>query len=110
MEEITEKNTISKLREKNEQRLRNMVEQAPVAMCVFIGADFTVEIVNEKMITLWGKSREEVLGKPIFECLPEAKNQGFEKVLSNVYNTGQRYSAHGTLFWLKGIEFIIHFR
>ena len=34
-------------------------------------------------------------GKPLFEALPEAKGQGFEELLKNVYTTGKTYTAYG---------------
>jgi PAS domain S-box-containing protein len=52
-----------------------------------------VEIANERMFELWGKSAEQMLGKPIFEGLPEARNQGFENLLDNVFTTGETFKA-----------------
>jgi hypothetical protein len=42
---------------------------------------------------LWGKEPWEVLGKPIFEGLPEAKNQGLEALLQHVFTTGETFKA-----------------
>ncbi|HVF80896.1 MAG TPA: PAS domain-containing protein [Flavisolibacter sp.] len=77
----------------SELNFRNMVLQAPVAMCVLKGPDHVVEIANTLMYELWGKKEEDILGKPQFEGLPEAKDQGFESLLHNVYTTGQRFVA-----------------
>jgi two-component system sensor histidine kinase VicK len=91
--ETTEK-VLNQLRlSESDQNLRNMVEQAPVAICVLKGRLHEVEIANEKMIQLWGKTREEVMHKPIFTGLPEAKEQGLEELLDNVFLTGKRYLA-----------------
>jgi PAS domain-containing protein len=38
----------------SEKRLRNIVLQAPVAMCILLGPDHVIEIANEAMIQLWG--------------------------------------------------------
>lgn len=78
----------------SEENLRNMVLQAPVAMCIMLGPDHVVEVANELMIELWGKPRENVIKKPIFEGLPDAKEQGLEALLSNVYATGQTFRAN----------------
>ena len=43
----------------------------------------------------WGKPPEELLNKPLFQGLPEAKGQGFEELLDNVYSTGETFSAYG---------------
>ncbi|MEJ7626465.1 MAG: PAS domain-containing protein [Ferruginibacter sp.] len=77
----------------SEQNLRNTILQAPVAMCMFKEPDHVVKLANERMFELWGKPAEDVMNKPIFEGLPEAKNQGFEELLDGVYNTGQNFSA-----------------
>lgn len=79
---------------KSEQNLRNTILQAPVAMCIFKGPDYVVEIANERMFQFWGKEAEAVLGKPIFEGLPEVKGQGFEELLNSVYTTGVTVKAY----------------
>lgn len=82
---------ISRTRSLVEQQLRNVFAQSPVAITIFRGADFKVEMANELMLELWGKTREQVLNKPIFEGLPEAAGQGLEAILANVYHTGERF-------------------
>ncbi|RZM08650.1 MAG: PAS domain S-box protein, partial [Pedobacter sp.] len=93
MEDITTRNQIRVALAESERNLRNLVEQAPVAMCVLKGRDHTVDIVNEKMLQLWGKSKEEVQCKPIFLILAELNGQGLDELLESVYSTGQRYTA-----------------
>jgi hypothetical protein len=73
-----------------EQNLRNIILQAPVAMCILLGENYVVEIANERMYEVWGTTAVQVLGKPIFEGLPEASGQGFETLLAKVYQTGER--------------------
>lgn len=72
--------------------LRSMIMQAPVAICIMKGANFVVEIANEKVLEIWG-TNSLIIGKPIFDGLPEARGQGFEELLQNVYHTGKRYTA-----------------
>lgn len=79
--------------ERSEQNFRNMVKQAPVAMCILIGPKHVVEVANDHIIQLWGKAPEEVMNKPIFEGLPDARGQGLEDLLENVYNRGEAYRA-----------------
>lgn len=94
MEDVTEKNKYRQTLTENERNLRSLIEQAPVAMCVLKGPQHTVEIVNEKMVRLWGKNRDEVMFKPMFDALPEARQQGLEELLDRVYTTGERFTAH----------------
>ena len=78
----------------SETNFRNMILQAPVAMCVLKGPNRVVEIANAHMYELWGRPEIELLHRPLFEGLPEAKNQGFEKLLEDVYTTGTRFVAN----------------
>lgn len=93
MEDITEKNKARQALAEQEKNLRNLVEQAPVAMCVMKGPLHRVEIANERMIRLWGKPRETVMRQPIFDGLPDARGQGLEELLDSVYATGRRFTA-----------------
>jgi PAS domain S-box-containing protein len=86
-------NTVKTLEESN-RRFFNDIMQAPVAMCFFRGKDHVVEIANEMMLELWGKLKDEVINKPIFEALPEVKNQGLEELIDKVYTTGEKFIAY----------------
>ncbi|HVW15385.1 MAG TPA: ATP-binding protein [Mucilaginibacter sp.] len=79
----------SRLKE-SEANIRNLIMQAPVAMCLLTGPDFVIDIINDSFIAIWGKDRS-VLGKPIMEALPEMKGQPYPDFLKYVYNTGQTY-------------------
>jgi PAS domain S-box-containing protein len=81
--------------EESERNLHNTIIQAPVAMCIFKGRNYKVEIANERMLEIWGITADAVLLKPIFEALPEAKGQGLEKLLDKVYTTGETFTANG---------------
>ena len=76
-----------------ERQFRMMVEQAPVAMALFSGPQFVITMANEMVLAFWGRTREQVMDKPLFEALPEASNQGFEDLLMGVYTTGKRFIA-----------------
>jgi PAS domain S-box-containing protein len=92
--DVTEKVLAKRQLEESERNLRHVIEQSPVAMCLFRGPKFVVELSNERMFDIWGRSKEEIIGKPIFEGLPEAKDQGFEEALERVYTTGETFSAY----------------
>lgn len=91
--DITERKNAEKITKESEENLRNTILQSPIAMCIFKGPDYVVELANERMYELWGRSEKDILNKPIFEGLPEAKAQGFEALLEGVYTTGQTFSA-----------------
>ena len=93
IETTTKKKATEALEESND-RFRNNIMQAPVAMCVFRGENHIVEIANDQMIQLWGTELEKVINKPIFEALPEVQNQNLEILLDNVYQTGEKFIAN----------------
>ncbi|KQS91817.1 ATP-binding protein [Chryseobacterium sp. Leaf394] len=74
----------------SEKRFRTMVEQSPVAMASLKGKDFTVDMVNDGVLAIWGKDRS-VIGLPLRSALPELENQPFIDILTNVYDTGSAF-------------------
>lgn len=84
-------NTINEkhLRQLRNEQLKTLFERAPVAMCILKGPEFIIEVANDKMFEIWGKS-ESITNKPLFEGVPEARNQGFDELLTGVYTTGKR--------------------
>ncbi|RAI78690.1 PAS domain-containing sensor histidine kinase [Spirosoma telluris] len=78
--------------QESEQRFRNLIEEAPVAISLFVGPDMVVELPNEAMLKFWGKG-DSVIGKPLREGVPELVGQPFLQILDTVYTTGVEYSA-----------------
>lgn len=67
--------------------------KVPFAICLIHRKNFTIQLVNERQEKIWGKSSNEVLGKPLFELFPEVSSQGFEKILNDVLNNGTPYEG-----------------
>jgi PAS domain S-box-containing protein len=95
VQSLIEINQTKILLEQSERNLRNVILQAPVAMCILKGSEHVVEIANERMLELWGKAAGDIVAKPLFLGLPEAKDQGFEDLLNNVYTTGMTFTSPG---------------
>lgn len=74
--------------EQSERNFRSMILQSPVAMCILLGPEHNIDIANDQMIQLWGKPREQVMGKPMFDALPDSRDQGLESLLSDVFHKG----------------------
>ncbi|MFD1604429.1 PAS domain-containing protein [Flavobacterium artemisiae] len=91
--DVTDLNLAKIKVEQTQKNFRNLILQAPVSMCLLLGPEHRVEVANESMINLWGKEEEEVMNKPIFEALPDAKAQGLEELLDHVYATGETFTA-----------------
>ncbi|WP_373513037.1 ATP-binding protein [Persicitalea sp.] len=75
----------------SENRFQHLIRQAPVAIALFDGPEFVIELANERVLEFWGRTREQVMHKPLFEALPEASGQGFEELLTEVFNTGNPF-------------------
>jgi PAS domain S-box-containing protein len=73
-----------------EKEFRTMVMQSPIAMSIFRGRDYVIEIANKTMQEdIWRKDFIEVEGKSVLEVFPELREQKYEKLLDNVMNTGK---------------------
>jgi PAS domain S-box-containing protein len=90
--DVTDLNVAQQKLQESERTLRNLILQAPVAMCIFRGKDYIVEIANDRMLEIWGKSAEEVINKSTFEANPEGRGQGYEQILENILTTGERFT------------------
>jgi PAS domain S-box-containing protein len=67
---------------------KEIILQAPVPIFIVEGAEFIITLSNEKNLEKWQRTKEEVLGKPLFEVFPEGKTQPFIDFLSDVYQRG----------------------
>lgn len=99
--EVTDLNRAKQKIEESERNLRNIILQAPMATCIYRGEQYVIEIANNAMFDFWGVEPDVVLNKPLFEALPEVRNQGFEEILNNVRNTGIPFIANEMLATLK---------
>lgn len=92
--EVTDVVTAKQKIEQSERNLHNMILQAPVAMCIMLGPEHVITVANTLMIELWGKPGQDVMNKPVFDALPDARHQGLEDVVNRVYTLGETYSAN----------------
>ncbi|MGA9639259.1 PAS domain S-box protein [Flavobacterium sp.] len=77
----------------SETNLKLMILQAPIAIAIFREENYVVEIANENALKLWGRTKEEIVGKSIFTTMPELLPQGIKELLDEVKNTGNRFAA-----------------
>ena len=92
--DVTDLNLAKQKIEQNEQNLHNMILQAPVAMCILSGLKHIITVANPLMLEIWGKPVREVMYKPVFEALPDAREQGLEQVMADVYSSGKAFRAN----------------
>lgn len=92
--DVTDLNVAKQRLEQSEQNLRNMILQAPVAMCMFKGPEYVIEIANDSMIDIWGNPTTDFMHQPVFEALPHTRDQELEKSIYEVYTKGITYRAY----------------
>lgn len=80
----------------SEKKVRRLFEQTPVGIAVFKGKDFIVEMANEVILQYWGRTLEQVSGKPLWAVLPEIRAQGIDRITKEVYKTGISYRSPET--------------
>ena len=85
--EVTEQITARKLIDYAEKRFDLMFSISPFAFSILKGKEMIVTVANDSIIQIWGKGND-VIGKGLFEILPEVITQGFPKLIDDVFTTG----------------------
>ena len=70
--------------------------QAPALIAVLRGPRHVIELANPAMCELWGRELEDVIGRPLFEAVPELRDQVFPALLDEVYRGGKSYVGKET--------------
>jgi PAS domain S-box-containing protein len=91
--EVTTQVLSLKALETSEAKFRSLIEEAPVATCLFVGRELKIEVANNKMIDLWGKDKS-IFGQPLAEAVPELVGQSFIEILNQVFTTGITYEGY----------------
>lgn len=100
---ITTHIKIARGRYEAERHLRDLFMQAPAGVTVLQGPAYRITLANPAVLTIWGRKSEDVLNKPLFEALPEIRNQGLEPLLEGVLTTGIPYVGNELLVRLDRI-------
>lgn len=80
----------------NNNWLKSLLEQAPVAIALLEGPDYRIKLANASIYAIWQlpPDHESVLGKPVFEAFPNIAGLGLETLLDQVRQT--KLPVHGT--------------
>ena len=76
-----------------EQRLRDVFEQAPVAVAVLTGPDHVYTLVSPRYAESPGAGRA-LIGRSVRDAFPELEGQGFFETMDHVYATGEPFFAN----------------
>ncbi len=104
--EVTNQVIARKKAAEAEQEYMTLVMQAPIGICILKGLDFIVEIANDAYLELAGKQRNNFIHRKLWEVLPEAKDQGFDEILTRVLKTGKTFRGvdHPVLLVRNGLQ------
>ena len=72
-------------------KLSAVFAQSPAAMAVFEGPDHIFAMANPAYLSQFFGGRQDLIGKSVRAAVPEAVEQGFNKLLDHVYQTGEPY-------------------
>ena len=92
--DITSERQDRKALERSERRLRRLILNAPIAIAILTGPDYIVEIINERALKLMGKTKEQMLNKPVLESITELDPNSTKNLLDSVYYSGKPFSAY----------------
>jgi signal transduction histidine kinase/DNA-binding response OmpR family regulator len=74
--------------ELQKEHVASLLMQAPTPICIMRGPEYLIELANPDMCKLWGRSCEQLVGRQLFDALPELRGQVFEGFLRDVMTTG----------------------
>ncbi len=81
--------------ETERNRLVEMFMSAPGFVAILSGPDHVFQMQNAAYARIVG--RDDVIGKPIREALPDLTGQGYFELLDSVFATGEPYEGKGSL-------------
>jgi PAS domain S-box-containing protein len=71
--------------------LHSLFMQAPTLIAVLRGPEHVVELANPPVCDVWGRTQVELLNRPLFDAMPELRDQVLCSPLRDVYRTGVPY-------------------
>ncbi len=80
--------------EEQRRRFKKTILRAPIAVAILTGPKFIIESVNDKMCRHWGRSKEQLIDKPLHEAIPESRTDDFERMLRGIFISGDGYSSN----------------
>jgi PAS domain S-box-containing protein len=85
--------------EASEQRFRNLIRESTVGMVVLLGEELRVTVVNDAYGRLIDRTTEQLLGKKLWDLIPEAAPD-FNELLMKVLHTGENVYLSATPYFV----------
>lgn len=89
--------------EENKEKFSKLVMQSPIAMTIWRGQDYIIEIANEAMLAnIWRKDANEIIGKKALEIFPELIEQQYAALLEEVFTKGLVHRQNESVTYVQG--------
>lgn len=85
--DITEQKNIEDLLKNEREQLYALFMQAPISICLFMGPDLKVELINE--LARKSINGSDITGMKLVDALPKLVSVGLVKEIDEVYRTGK---------------------
>jgi PAS domain S-box-containing protein len=103
--EVTEQVEAKHYVSESAKEFRRMVMQSPIAMTIFRGPDFVIEIANKVLLdNIWRLSEEEVMGRKALEVFPELNDQKYPELLRKVMASGEAHRENESVAFVQGAD------
>lgn len=84
---------LTKKRNNALQDIYNLFDEVPFAVAVLKGERLIIEYINKCNLDIWQQSKEQVIGKPLFEVRSDIRKDA-ELIHNEVYRTGKRFISY----------------
>jgi len=99
--EVTEEVKARHLLAESEKAFRNIVMDSPIAMAIFRGKDFIIEMANKTLMhDIWQKEEKDCIGLPLLDVFPELKGQKYPELLQEVLVNGKTIRENESLAYI----------
>ena len=75
--------------ERTSSNLNQIINMLPASVVIIRHDNLIVEMINDANLSYWKKNRDEVVGRPFLEILPDLADQPFAGQLRKVMETGE---------------------
>lgn len=101
--DVTEQIELREAQLEAEKQFRRMVMDSPVAMTIWRGPEFIIEVANKAMYNnIWRKEEKDIIGKKALEVFPELNDQKYPDLLRKVMRTGLPHRQNEALAYVQG--------
>jgi PAS domain S-box-containing protein len=84
---------LAQARQENQQKLRHLFKQAPIAIAILEGPKHVFTLANDRYLRLVDRSYDgNLIGLSFLDAFPELISQGFGTKLDHIYQTGESFS------------------